>query len=205
LGFEYDQNELWKNNFKEILESLNKQVKAGKIRHIGLSNETAWGAMKYLELHKEFPELPRMQSVQNPYSLLNRSYEVGLAEVSVREQMGLLAYSPMGFGVLSGKYLGGKQPEKARVTLFSNFDRYSNEQAVLATEKYAELAKAHGITPAQLSLAFVNTRPFVTANIIGATRMDQLKENIGSINVDMTPELYEGIQAIHKQHPIPSP
>lgn len=205
LGYEHDHNEQWECNFLQILESLNEQVKAGKIRHIGLSNETAWGAMKYLELYREYPELPRMQSVQNPYSLLNRSYEVGLAEVSIREQMGLLAYSPLGFGVLSGKYLGGHQPEKARVTLFPNFNRYSNEQAVLATQKYADLANAHGLTPTQLSLAFVNTRPFVTANIIGATTMDQLKENIESINVDITPELYEGIQAIHKQHPIPSP
>lgn len=205
LGYQHDEKEAWEFNFQQILETLSEQVKAGKIREVGLSNETAWGTMKYLETQRQHPELARMQSVQNPYSLLNRSYEVGLAEVSVREQIGLLAYSPMGFGVLSGKYLQGKQPEKARVTLFPNFDRYSNDHAVQATQKYADLAKAHGLTPAQLSLAFVNTRPFVTSNIIGATTMDQLKENIDSINVKLSAEILEGIEAIHTQHPIPSP
>jgi len=205
LGYQHDENEQWECNFKRILESLSEQVKAGKIRHVGLSNETAWGAMKYLDVHREFPELPRMQSVQNPYSLLNRSYEVGLAEVSIKEQMGLLAYSPMGFGVLSGKYLGGSSPEKARVTLFPNFNRYSNQQAVMATQKYADLAQRHDLTLAQLSLAFVNTRPFVTSTIIGATSMEQLKENIASIKVTLNKELLEEIEDIHRQHPIPSP
>jgi len=180
-------------------------VAEGKIRHIGLSNETPWGLMRYLDAHRAKQERPRIQTLQNPYSLLNRSYEVGLAECSMREQIGLLAYSPLGFGVLSGKYLGGVQPEGARVTLFPNYNRYSNPQAVQATEAYARLAQEHGLSLAQMSLAFVRTRPFVQSTIIGATSMEQLRENVESAHVALSEDILRGIEAIHIQHPNPSP
>jgi aryl-alcohol dehydrogenase-like predicted oxidoreductase len=189
---------------EETLEALNEQVKAGKIRYIGLSNETAWGAMKFIQVADRLG-LPRIVSVQNPYNLLNRSYEVGLAEVSQREQVGLLAYSPLGFGVLSGKYLGGKLPEASRLQRFPDYTRYSSAAATRAVEKYAELARANGLTPTQLALAYVNTRPFLAANIIGATSMAQLQENIGSIDLTLSDELLEQIEAIHTEHPYPSP
>ena len=144
-------------------------------------------------------------SIQNPYSLLNRTFEVGLAEMAIREKVGLLAYSPMGFGVLSGKYLNNYKPPKARVTLYPGFDRYSNDKAVTATEKYVALARANGLSPAQMSLAYVNTRQFVTANIIGATTIEQLKENIGSIDVDLSDEVLKTIENIHLDAPNPSP
>ncbi len=147
----------------------------------------------------------RMITIQNPYSLLNRLFEVGLSEVSMREQIGLLAYSPLGFGVLSGKYLGGKKPPKARITLFPNYSRYINEQAVKATQKYYDLAQSHGLSLAQMALAFVNTRPFLTSNIIGATTMEQLKENIGSIDVELSEEILKGIAEIHNAIPDPAP
>jgi len=161
--------------------------------------------MRYLEEAKVHENLPRMQTIQNAYSLLNRLFEVGLSEVSIREKIGLLPYSPLGFGVLSGKYLGGKKPRKGRVTLFPNYNRYSNENAVAATQKYFDLATAHGLSLAQMSLAFVNTRAFVTSNIIGATSIEQLKENIDSINVDLSDEVLAGIEAIHNEIPNPAP
>ncbi len=188
----------------ETLEALQGQIEAGKIRYIGLSNETAWGTMKFLQVAERLG-LPRVISVQNPYNLLNRSYEVGLAEVSQREQVGLLAYSPLGFGVLSGKYLEGKQPGASRLTLFPDYTRYSSQPATQAVEKYAALARANGLTPAQLALAYINTRPFLAANIIGATSMEQLKENISSIDVKLEDVVLERIEEIHSQHPYPSP
>jgi len=187
------------------LDTLGALVAEGKIRHIGLSNETPWGLMRYLDAYRAKQERPRIQTVQNPYSLLNRSYEVGLAECSMREQVGLLAYSPLGFGVLSGKYLGGVQPEGARVTLFPNYNRYSNPQAVQATEAYAQLAQEHGLSLAQMSLAFVRTRPFVQSTIIGATSMEQLRENAESAQVALSEDVLRGIEAIHVQYPNPSP
>jgi aryl-alcohol dehydrogenase-like predicted oxidoreductase len=153
-----------------VLESLQKMVDAGKIRYVGLSNESAWGTMKFLEL-AERHGLPRVVSVQNPYNLLNRSYEVGLAEVSHREQVSLLPYSPLAFGVLSGKYLGGERPPKARLTLFDRFTRYTRDPGVEATKAYVDLAREHGLDPAQMALAWVTSRPFVTSNIIGATNL----------------------------------
>jgi aryl-alcohol dehydrogenase-like predicted oxidoreductase len=160
--------------------------------------------MRYLEEAKVHG-LPRMVSVQNPYSLLNRSYEVGSAEVSMREDIGLLPYSPLAFGVLSGKYLGGMKPAKGRVTLFPQMARYSGENSAKATQRYFDLAQKHGLSLTQMALAFVNTRPFVTSNIIGATTMDQLKENIGSIDVSLSKELLLEIEAIHNDIPDPAP
>ncbi len=189
---------------EETLRALEDLVQAGKIRHIGISNETPWGAMEYLRLAEQL-DLPRIVSIQNPYSLLNRTFEVGLAEISHRETVGLLAYSPMAFGMLSGKYAGGAKPEGARLTLWSYFDRYSNPQAIAATEAYVKLAREHGLSPAQMALAFVNQRPFLTSNIIGATTLEQLKENIESDTVELSDELLEAIDAIHKEHPNPSP
>ena len=149
--------------------------------------------------------LPKIVSVQNPYSLLNRSYEVGLAEISYREGCGLLAYSPLGFGVLSGKYLNLAQPDNARITLWPDYSRYTNPQATQATEKYVALAREHELDPAQMALAYVNTRPFLTSNIIGATNMAQLKSNIESINLQLSDEVIESIENIHTEFPNPSP
>ncbi|SDQ09713.1 NADP(H)-dependent aldo-keto reductase [Flagellimonas zhangzhouensis] len=204
-GYNAHAVDVWDDNIHQVLETLRDLIEEGKIRHVGLSNETPWGTMRYLEESKVHQSLPRMLTIQNPYSLLNRLFEVGLSEVSMREQIGLLAYSPMAFGVLSGKYLTEIPPRKARVTLFPNYNRYSGETATQATQLYADLAKEHGLSLAQMSLAFVNTRPFLTSNIIGATTMEQLKENIESIDVDLSDELLDGIEAIHKAIPNPAP
>lgn len=205
LGFTAPQHDTENmTDFEETLDVLTKLVKEGKIRQIGLSNETAWGTMKFLQI-AEAKGLQKIVTVQNPYSLLNRSYEVGLAEIAYQEKVGLLAYSPLGFGVLSGKYLNGQTPPGARITLYPHYDRYSNPNAIAATQAYAELAKKHGLTPTQLALAFVNSRPFVDANIIGATTLEQLKENIDSINVTLDEEVLLKIEEIHSQYTIPSP
>lgn len=188
----------------ETLETLGDLVKAGKVRHVGISNETAWGTMKFLELAKEH-NLPRMQSIQNPYSLLNRSFEVAGAEVAHREQVGLLAYSPLGFGVLSGKYLGGKKPEGARLTLFSQMSRYNEGHVAEATAKYVAIAEKHGLDPAQMALQYVTTRSFVTSNIIGATTMEQLASNISSVDVTLTDEILAEIEEVHTIHTYPAP
>lgn len=205
LNYTHDPTDLWEDNFHQVLETLRDLQQQGKIKHVGVSNETPWGTMRYLEESKVHRTLPRMITIQNPYCLLNRVFETGLSEVAMRENIGLLAYSPLGFGVLSGKYLGNKTPEKARVTLFPNYNRYSGETAVKATQMYADLAAAHGLTLAQMSLAYVNTRPFLTSNIIGATSMTQLKENIASIDVELSAEVLKGIEAIHAQIPNPAP
>lgn len=188
----------------ETLEALNNFVQAGKIRHIGLSNETPWGIMRFLQAAEQL-DLPRVVSVQNPYSLLNRSYEIGAAEASWREHCGLLAYSPLGFGVLSGKYLDGARPAGARLTLFPDYTRYSSPAATQATVEYAALARAHGLELSQMALAFVNSRQFLTSTIIGATTMAQLRSNIKSVEQVLPAEVLEGIQAIHNAHPNPSP
>ncbi len=189
---------------EETLSVLNDIVKTGKVRHIGLSNETPWGAMRFITAANQ-QDMPRIASIQNPYNLLNRSYEIGLAEVSMREQCGLLAYSPLGFGVLSGKYARGAQPAGARITKWPDYDRYMTPQAVTATEAYKKLAIFHGFDPAQMALAYINSRPFVTSNIIGATNMTQLASNIDSINVQLTAEVLQGIEVIHQRTPNPSP
>lgn len=200
----HQHDEQWQDNFQEILETLNCFIQEGKIRHIGLSNETPWGAMKYLSL-AEHNNLPRVKTIQNPYSLLNRLFEGGNAEVSHREALGLLAYSPMAFGVLSGKYRGGKLPENSRLKLFPRMKRYNSEQSLAATEAYAEIAEKHNMTLAQLSLAFVTDRPFVTSNIIGATTIAQLKENIASVDITLSDEILEEIDAVHNRIPNPAP
>ncbi len=194
----------WKENFNEVLQSLQKVIASGKVRHVGLSNETPWGTMRYLEEHKEH-SLPRMITIQNSYSLLNRTFEGGLAEVSLREDIGLLAYSPMAFGVLSGKYIEGKDAPNSRLNLFPRFSRYSSSQSFEASKQYLQLAKDNGLSLAQMSLAFVNQRPFVTSNIIGATNVEQLKENIDSINIELSEELLSQIDAIHNNIPNPAP
>ncbi|WP_222982070.1 NADP(H)-dependent aldo-keto reductase [Flagellimonas meishanensis] len=204
-GYNAHYIDAWEDNIHQVLETLRDLIEEGKIRHVGLSNETPWGAMRFLEESKVHQSLPRMLTIQNPYSLLNRLFEVGLSEVSMREGLRLLAYSPLGFGVLSGKYLSEVPPRKARVTLFPNYNRYSGETAVEATKKYAELASEHGLSMAQMALAFVNTRPFVTSNIIGATTMEQLKENIESIDLEPSEEVLKGIEEIHKAIPNPAP
>ncbi|AKA34800.1 NADP(H)-dependent aldo-keto reductase [Flagellimonas lutaonensis] len=204
-GFNAEATDLWEDNIHQVLETLRDLVEEGKIRHVGLSNETPWGTMRFLEESKVHRTLPRMVTIQNPYSLLNRLFEVGLSEVSMREKIGLLAYSPLAFGVLSGKYLGDVQPRKARLTLFPNYKRYSGDTATEATKKYHELAQNHGLSMAQMALAFVNSRPFVTSNIIGATTIDQLRENIESIDVELSDEVLEGIEEIHESIPNPAP
>jgi aryl-alcohol dehydrogenase-like predicted oxidoreductase len=203
LGFS-PQEEMDMTPMAETLEVLQSCMKQGKIRHIGLSNETPWGAMTAIKLSEQ-QDLTRVESVQNPYSLLNRSYEVGMAEISYREQVGLLAYSPLGFGVLTGKYRFGAQPEKARLTLFDRFTRYLNPQAQLATEMYLTLADDFEVSPVDVALGFVNTRPFLTSNIIGATNMDQLRQNINSVNFKLTPEILQRIEAIHQTLSNPAP
>jgi aryl-alcohol dehydrogenase-like predicted oxidoreductase len=189
---------------EETLGAMAELVQAGKVRHVGISNETPWGLMEYLRVAATGGG-PRLVSIQNPYSLLNRSFEIGLAESAIREQVGLLAYSPLGFGVLSGKYLNGKWPAKARLTLYKRFSRYTSERAEHAVRAYVELARKHALDPAQMALAYVNSREFLTANIIGATTMDQLRSNIASIDLDLPDEVLKGIEAIHLQNPNPSP
>lgn len=189
---------------EETLEVLDEFVKAGKVRHVGVSNETPWGVAQYLKF-AETRGLPRIVSIQNPYNLLNRSYEIGLSEFSHLDGVGLLAYSPLGMGVLTGKYLNGAKPEGARLTLFSRFQRYSNPQAQTAAAEYVQLARDHGLSPAAMALAFVNRQPFVTSNLIGATSMDQLKENIDSVEVGLSQELLDSIEAIHQRYPNPAP
>ncbi len=189
---------------EDTLEALSEQVAAGKIRHIGLSNETPWGMMRYLQL-SESRGWPRMVSIQNPYNLLNRTFEVGLAEIALREDCGLLAYSPMAFGILSGKYANGARPANARISLFSRFSRYTNPQAEAACASYVTLAQEHSLNPAQMALAFVTAQPFVTSNIIGATSLEQLTSNLESCSLQLSPDLLQSIEAIHRQQPNPAP
>jgi len=200
--YKHDNTEQWQNNFEEILEVLDGFVTAGKIRQFGVSNETPYGAMKFLEASKK--GLPRLKTIQNAYSLINRGYENGLAEVSMREEVGLLAYSPLAFGTLSGKYI--KDPKTVgRVSLFPRYSRYSSEQSTNAIYKYLNLADKYNMSLSHLALAFVNQQPFVTSNIIGATTMTQLKENISSIDVVLSGEIIDEIEAIHAVMPNPAP
>ncbi len=192
-------------NQLEVLEILQGFIKEGKIKHIGLSNETPWGTMKYLDASKNH-NLPRMVTIQNSYSLIHRAYEIGMSEVSLRENIGLLVYSPLAQGVLSGKYINGQKPEGARGTLFPRFiARYMTDGSLKAVEAYAKIAKKYNITLTELSLAYVNQLPFVTSNIIGATKMDQLKENINTININLSEEALADIEAIHQAMPNPAP
>lgn len=203
LGYEHDPKEKF-TPIEETLAALGELVDAGKVRHIGLSNETPWGIMEYLRLAGE-KGLPRVASIQNPYNLLNRSFELAGAEIAHRERVGLLAYSPLAFGMLSGKYMGGKWPEKARLTLFERFSRYTNGGGADATRAYVELAHQNNLSPVQMALAFVNSRSFLTSNIIGATSMEQLQENLGSLKVTLSPDTLEAIEAIHREFTYPCP
>ena len=204
LGFKYPSEDSFVS-IEETLEVLNEIVKSGKVRAVGLSNETPWGMMNFLHYAKTKKHV-KVATTQNPYSLLNRVYEIGNAEISYREGVGLLAYSPLAFGVLSGKYLGGKRPEGARLTLFGgHFKRYSNDFAISATAKYLEIAKKYNMSLTQMALAYVTSRPFVTSNIIGATTLEQLKENIDSIDVEINKEIEKEIDAVHIEIPNPSP
>lgn len=203
LGYRHDSDEQ-ATPIEETLAALHELVEEGKIRHIGLSNETPWGTMEYLRLAEQ-NGWPRIASIQNPYNLLNRAFEVGLAEMAHREQVGLLAYSPLAFGVLSGKYLDGQQPEGARMTLFTRFVRYAGKRGEDATRAYVALAEAHGLSPVQLALAYVNSRGFVTSNIIGATSLSQLRENLGSANVELSDEVLKAVESLHGEFTYPCP
>ncbi|PIE41510.1 MAG: NADP(H)-dependent aldo-keto reductase [Gammaproteobacteria bacterium] len=203
LGYKHNPNESM-TPIEETLEALDKAVASGKVRHIGLSNETPWGTMRFLQLAEQ-RGWPRTVSIQNPYSLLNRSFEVGLAEISHRENVGLLAYSPLAFGMLSGKYLNNQWPEGARLTLFKQFSRYTNPQAMKATERYLEVARKHQLDLSQMAIAYVTSRPFVTSNIIGATSMAQLKSNLSSSELVLSKELLKELEATHKEYVYPAP
>lgn len=181
----------------EQLDAFAEVIKAGKIRHLGLSNESAWGTMRFMT-DSEIRGTPRVQSIQNAYSLLNRTFETALAEVALREDVGLLAYSPLAQGFLTGKYLDGARPAGTRTTLFDRGQRYQTDGAEAAIKRYIALAREAGLDPAQMALAFVNSRSFVTANIIGATSMEQLRTDIASIDVKLSPEVEAKIDAIHQ-------
>jgi aryl-alcohol dehydrogenase-like predicted oxidoreductase len=198
------QNDAWEDNIHSVLETLESFIKQGKINHIGLSNETPWGIMRFLEESK-YQNLPRIKTVQNPYSLLNRTFEIGSAEVCLRENVGLLAYSPMAFGVLSGKFLTGESHPNSRIKLFPQFARYNSAQSTEATRLYNEIAQKNGLTLTEMALAFVNQQAFVTSTIIGATTMDQLKENIAAIDIVLSDEILKEIDAVQAVIPDPAP
>ena len=203
LGYDHKETEDTVS-IEETLEVMTDLVRAGKIRHVGLSNETPWGVHRFLQA-ADRRGLARVVSIQNPYSLLNRTFEIGLAEMAIREDVGLLAYSPLGFGVLSGKFQNGARPSEARVVRWSRFARYSGEIAERATAAYLEIARRHGLNPAQMALAFVNRQRFLTSNLIGATTMEQLKTNLDSAAVDLSDEVIDAIEMAHREQPNPCP
>lgn len=203
LGYDHRGDERFVP-FEDILGTLGDEIAAGRVRAIGVSNETPWGLMRFLAC-SEASRLPRMVSIQNPYNLLNRAFEVGLAEIAIRESCGLLAYSPLAFGALSGKYLDGAKPPRGRLTLFSRFQRYSKPKAVEAIRHYVDLARESGVSPARMALAYVYQRPFVTSTIIGATTLDQLRENIAALDFSLDESLLAGIERIHEAIPNPAP
>ena len=203
LNFEFDSKDIDWTLLEETLNNLNDLIKAGKVRYVGLSNETPWGVMKYLQISKE-NNLPRMMSIQNVYSLVNRVFDIANSEVAIRECCGLLAYSPLAGGRLSGKYIGNKKPTNARYTLWPRrFSRHQTERGEIAIEKYYNLSKKYNIAPSTFANSFVNDRPFVTSNIIGATSIEQLKENIDSIDIKLSNEMKEEIENIHLEDPSP--
>lgn len=203
LGYQYtEQKETI--TLLETLEVLAEQVRAGKIRYIGVSNETAWGVMRYLHLADKH-DLPRIVAIQNPYSLLNRSFEVGLAEVSCHEGVELLAYSCLAFGTLSGKYLHGAKPANARNTLFSRFTRYNGSQSEKAVAEYVALAGDYDLDPCQMALAYVRQQPFVASTLLGATTNEQLQSNIDSINLTLSADVLSKIEEIHSRYTYPAP
>jgi len=201
---DYFHRDGWEDTMLSRLETFDGLVKQGKIRHIGISNETPWGLMNYLRLAEKH-DLPKIVSIQNPYNLLNRTFEVGLSEMAIRESVGLLAYSPMGFGLLSGKYHKGLDKPTDRINLQKGMSRYNSDNSKLATQNYLEIAEKYGYSLAQMSLAFVNQQKFLTSTIIGATNLDQLKENINSINLKLPREVIKEINAIHELVPNPAP
>ncbi len=203
LGYSWNDDPL-PVTLLETLEALTECQRAGKIRYIGVSNETAWGVMRYLALAEKH-DLPRIVTIQNPYSLLNRSYEVGLAEVSQREGVELLAYSCLAFGVLTGKYLNGAKPAGARNTLFSRFTRYSGEQTQKAVAAYVDVAKRHGLDPAQMALAFVRQQKFVASTLLGATTLAQLKTNLESLHLTLSEDVLAELEAVHRIYTYPAP
>ena len=189
---------------EETLDALDGLVRAGKVRHVGLSNETPWGLHRYLHLAETGGRV-RVASIQNPYSLLNRSFEIGLAEMALREQVGLLAYSPLGFGVLSGKFLHGAMPPQSRIARWQRFARYSTDQGSTAAAAYAEVARRHGLDMAKMALAFVRQQRFTTSVLIGATTMAQLQTNLGSIAVTLGPDVMQDLETVHRSQPNPCP
>ena len=204
LGYEHDDSNEW-TQFEDILSDLNKFIDQGKIRHIGLSNETPWGLSKFLELSKS-KNLPRMLSVQNPYNLLNRTYEVGLSEMSVREKAGLLAYSPLACGYLSGKYRNNQMLKGTRMERDGDFwTRYSKPNSNQAIDAYYEISKKHKLNFAQMSLKFIEIQPFVTSVITGATTMEQLKTNIESVNINLSDDVIKEINEVQTIYPNPCP
>jgi len=189
----------------ETLEALGEVIKQGKVRYIGISNETPWGFMQYLRLAEKH-DLPRIVSIQNPYNLLNRSFEIGMSEISQRENVPLLPYSPLAFGALTGKYEHDQWPEGARLTIHKRFARYnSTPMALEATQAYVDLAREFGLSPAQMALAFVNSRQFVASNIIGATNLHQLKENIDSHKVILSDEIATRLDELANLYRFPCP
>ncbi len=204
LGYEHDDSATDWTPLEETLDALAEQVTAGKIRAIGVSNETPWGVGKLLSL-AESAGLPRIASIQNPYNLLCRTFDIGLAEVAIRENCGLLAYSPLGFGALTGKYLNGALPEGSRHKRYPSYMRYFNQNAVVATEKYFKLATDHGLNLAQMALIYVNSRQFLTSNIIGATNLEQLKMNLATEDMTLSPDVLSAIESIHNENSNPAP
>ena len=204
LGYKHNENEQWENNLLEVVQSLSELIKGGKIRYWGLSNETPWGVMSFLRKAEE-NGLPKPITIQNPYSLLNRTFEVGLAEIAVREKIGLLAYSPMAFGLLSGKYHNGSDVSNSRIKLFPKLARYSSETAFDVANKYIRIAIKYSLKPSQMALAYVNTRPFLWSTIVGATDVEQLRENIESINITVPDECISEIEKLHNSHSNPTP
>ena len=202
-GYTHSESE-WVDNFKEVILSLEKLKKEGKIRNYGLSNETPWGVMRHLQICDQLG-IDRPISNQNPYSLLNRLYEIGLAEISARENIGLLAYSPMAMGLLSGKYHKNLDLPRDRLNRYKSMSRYASQHVYDVAAKYAALADKLGLSMTQMSLSFVNSRPFVSSTIIGATTMEQLKDDIDSVNFKMTTEIEHAINEIHESNPNPAP
>ena len=203
MDFEYDPNDNEWTAVEEVLENLNQLITQGKVRYIGVSNETPWGVMKFMQVAKE-KKLPIMVSIQNVYNLVNRVFDIANSEVSLRENCGLLAYSPLAGGRLSGKYLNDQNPKNSRYTLFASiFQRHRTPRGEVAISKYVNLANKYNIAPSTFANAFVNDRPFVTSNIIGATTMDQLKENIDSIDIKFSEEILKEIEDIHLADPNP--
>ncbi len=203
-NYRHFEDEKWEENFTEVVETLNNLIKQGKIRHYGLSNETPYGILRYLEEVKD-KNLAQPISIQNPYSLLNRTFEIGNAEISIKKNVGLLAYSPLAFGILSGKFLNGQKHPNSRVELYPQMARYNSIEVENAVIQYATIAKKYDVSFTQMSLAFVNQQPFVTSNIIGATNLNQLKENIESINLTLSKEILQEIEAVFVSQPNPAP